>query len=491
MMRIHQTLGKRQRRNKARRGQRALRLETLEKRELLATFMLTDDWADVEKSPENSDDDALCWAAAAANVLEWTGWGKTHGMADADQMFQHLQDHWEDGGNEVRDAWSWWFDGVDPDAGNPDVTNVDVAGGGRFWPAEPFSDFYHRDSDPVTMMRSLDAYMHSRYGVVLSILNDGGGDHFITAWGYEYDPAHPDNYTSVHVTDSDDDKNLVAPPDVLDARDVVFDEIDNRWYIGNRRFGFNPDEFKVEGTPVITPAGVRLDMGELKGGIAVQDDATGQGFIMYSEDSVHDRFDGPGAEPHKANSHHLIAVKHDRGHWHYNNNNLWFRFTPRSTDLLLAQVDFDLDTITSLQGDTGEESGIAKGFADGDLQFHANRFGGDWYIASVRALEQIPNHLVPPRLYDAPEFPRRPHDPRGFDSIKPEFRKKEHHRSSPNKDVSAPAPRAEEQPRSKAGTPSKRDPSSDQRTTSKSDKSKAYDKALGAVLEELGKTLSI
>ncbi|MCH5375078.1 MAG: hypothetical protein JJ992_13975, partial [Planctomycetes bacterium] len=362
-MSIYQMFRKKRRQNKNRRGQRALRLETLETRELMATFMLTDDWADVEKSPINSDDDALCWAAAAANVLEWTGWGKVGGMDDADQMFQHFQDHWEDGGNEVRDAWSWWFDGVDPDAANPNATNVDVPGGGGFWPSTTFGDYYHRDGNPLTMIRSLATYLHEGYGTVLSIMNDGGGDHFVTCWGYETGPFHADDYVGLYVTDSDDDKNLVAPPDVLDARDLVYDWTDNRWYIGDRNYGFNVGEFKVEGTHFIAHDGSRVDIGELKGGIAADDGATGQGFIMYSEESVHERFDGTGAEPYRANSQHLIAVKYDGGQWYYDNNGGLHAFTPRSADRLLAQVDFDLDTITSLEGHTGAEFGIAKGFA--------------------------------------------------------------------------------------------------------------------------------
>ena len=44
--------------------------------------------------------------------------------------------------------------------------------------------------------------------------------------------------------------------------------------------------------------------------------------------------------------------------------------------MLLAEVDFSGDTITSLEGDIGEEFGIARGFLDGDLRFFADRWGG-------------------------------------------------------------------------------------------------------------------
>jgi hypothetical protein len=155
------------------------------------------------------------------------------------------------------------------------------------------------------------------------------------------------------VTDSDDDKDQASPPNVLDARNVVFDWSDVRWYLGERGYGVNPGEFKVDGTYFITNYGERKQIGAVKGGIAVQDDATEQGFIMYSQQSVHDRLCAPGAEPLRSNSDHLIAVKHEGSQWYYNDN-------------------------------------------------------AAWYIASVRALEQRPDRLLPPRVYELPQLPPSP-----------------------------------------------------------------------------------
>jgi hypothetical protein len=44
-------------------------------------------WSDAEKSPSNTEDDNMCWAAAASNMLEWTGWGLVARLSDADAMF--------------------------------------------------------------------------------------------------------------------------------------------------------------------------------------------------------------------------------------------------------------------------------------------------------------------------------------------------------------------------------------------------------------------
>ena len=45
------------------------------------SYYLWDDWggtySDAEKSPTNTDDDLMCWAASAANLLAWTGWEAT------------------------------------------------------------------------------------------------------------------------------------------------------------------------------------------------------------------------------------------------------------------------------------------------------------------------------------------------------------------------------------------------------------------------------
>ena len=62
----------------------------------LITYKWGGAWQDAEKSPINSEDDLMCWAAAAANILYWTGWGNVLDgiMHTVDQIFQYFQDHW-------------------------------------------------------------------------------------------------------------------------------------------------------------------------------------------------------------------------------------------------------------------------------------------------------------------------------------------------------------------------------------------------------------
>jgi len=161
-------------------------------------------WCDAEKTDDNTDDDLLCWAAAATNVLEWTGWGLVGGMWNTDEMFQYCQDYWDDRTGWPTSAWKWWFDG----------TLADVPGGGNFWPGHTWTDYLHEENDPALALQAIDDYLHAGYGVAIGIW-DGG--HVITSWGIRYDgsvdkTANPgDYYLGVWVTDSDDDKWWVGP----------------------------------------------------------------------------------------------------------------------------------------------------------------------------------------------------------------------------------------------------------------------------------------
>jgi len=173
-----------------------------------STYMLYDHhggwWCDAEKTDDNTDDDLMCWASAASNVLEWTGWGSVSGMWNTDQMFQYSLNYWDDRTGWPTSAWKWWFDG----------TLADVAGGGNFWSGYTWTDYLHEEIDPALALQAIDNYLHAGYGVAIGIW-DGG--HVITCWGFQYDSSfdkatHPgDYYLGVWVTDSDDDKWWVGP----------------------------------------------------------------------------------------------------------------------------------------------------------------------------------------------------------------------------------------------------------------------------------------
>ncbi len=192
-------------------------------------YLLTDHWggviSDAEKSPATAYDDQMCWAAAAANVLAWTGWGHAGGRTTADEIFAYFQAHWLPGGGSPNNAWQWWFD--DDQLWTSVVVHTP---GGGFWPDRTFDDYYRLEGGTSGAMANLDAMLHEGRAVAATLFNtDGYGPHVVTLWGYSTDPADPNRYTGVWITDSDDHRHLADPPDWL--RYVPVEPIAGRWHL--------------------------------------------------------------------------------------------------------------------------------------------------------------------------------------------------------------------------------------------------------------------
>jgi hypothetical protein len=206
-------------------------------------------WHDAEKSLTNPDDDWMCWAAAAANILDWTAWDVPMFDSEID-MFYNFQDHWSDQTGLMGYGWNWWFDGTNPQQGanpaaddQPGWSQVDVAGGGSHWSSYNFFDYFYEDwawdnsssqwiDTGLGLMKTIADYLHSGYGTTLAIYSGGNG-HALTAWGYEYDA--PGAYTGVWVTDSDDYTNqlklLSVQQDLNGLWRLGGNQYDN-WFIG-------------------------------------------------------------------------------------------------------------------------------------------------------------------------------------------------------------------------------------------------------------------
>ena len=132
-----------------------------------------------------------------------------------------------------------------------------------------------------------------------------------------------------------------------------------------------------EAPPTQTGGTGSIEVGDLGGGVFAQDKTGKSGYILYSEESVHTRFpQAHFAGTPDAVADHLIVVKYLRGEWRIDDNNSYHIFTPRDSDVLLADIDFVADTITDLKGQDFEDRGINAGYADGDLEFFADQFGG-------------------------------------------------------------------------------------------------------------------
>jgi hypothetical protein len=183
-------------------------------------------WADADKSW--SGDWNLCWAGAASNVLEYTGWGKVGGMTTTDDMFAEYVDHFSDLGSLPNFAWDWWWDGTNPTQGWAGWAQEDVGGGGGFYPTLNVNDYLRSSSSASAALSNIDQWMHDGYGVTLAIR--GSIDHAITAWGFDYD-TDAATYTGIYVTDSDDNVNSL--------RRYALSLTSGAWYMtdyGNNRY---------------------------------------------------------------------------------------------------------------------------------------------------------------------------------------------------------------------------------------------------------------
>ncbi len=132
-----------------------------------------------------------------------------------------------------------------------------------------------------------------------------------------------------------------------------------------------------------------------RSGVAISDSASGAGYLMHSKQNVQRRF----GIARNTNS-NVVAVRYSGLSWQFNNNSDWVDFTARKTDRLIATVDFDSGTVSSMSGQFGITQGIPRGYLFGNLSFEANKFGnrvsagdvwvdGDMFVSATRrALEK-------------------------------------------------------------------------------------------------------
>lgn len=192
---------------------------------------LRENWQDTDKSLNNPDDDWLCWAAAAANILGTTNWNVP--LFDSTQaIFMNFQSYWTNAGGLMSNGWHWFFDGTEPED-RPGWAQVDVAGGGNYLPDYNFFDYYSEAwatydaslnswSNGANLLPTLDEYLHDDYGVAAAIYSSNGG-HALSIWGYEYNEFG--DYTGLWVTDSDD--YMIG----LKLLDISLDLDKGLWYL--------------------------------------------------------------------------------------------------------------------------------------------------------------------------------------------------------------------------------------------------------------------
>ena len=161
-------------------------------------------FADVDKS--GVGDLNMCWAAAAANLLTWTGW-----TADEDDVFDIFRVHFEDKPGYVYDALSYFF------------ANYEAGVSAKM--------VLVRETRSHMLLDFIVSAVHEGKGVAMKI-NDPGKEsgHFLTIYGYRYF-ADEDNFI-LYFTDSDDGLHQMR------QFKVEWNDADNRWESQNLYRGY-------------------------------------------------------------------------------------------------------------------------------------------------------------------------------------------------------------------------------------------------------------
>lgn len=180
-------------------------------------------WYDANKTAD-PEDDLLCWAAVASNMLRYSGW--THGLpyASEDDIFDYFIDHWTNEAGSPYYGVDWWLDGTNDKQGEAGWAQVDVPGGG-FFPTFSFDDYYSFSSDDATALDTIADYLRQNLAVGLWL--GGGGAHLVTAWGYDYDASG--NYLGVWLADSDDYSGYKT----VSYYDILYNAATNQWFLQN------------------------------------------------------------------------------------------------------------------------------------------------------------------------------------------------------------------------------------------------------------------
>jgi len=191
----------------------------------------------VDDTLAQDDDDYMCWAATAANILSWSGWNATYTDSHndiEDDIFEFFlnEDPIDDGG-WMEYAWNFWFDGAETGGHFTDSTHT-----GYYTTAEYIAAYAEYMNDPDVMSRS-ESLLLDEYGVGFGVFRPLMG-HAITLWGIEKDDQG--NYLGVWVSDSDDDKTGGTDrrllPDELAYYDVLWSDEDGEWYLQDF-YGYN------------------------------------------------------------------------------------------------------------------------------------------------------------------------------------------------------------------------------------------------------------
>lgn len=166
---------------------------------------------DADKS---GGDSAMCWAAAASNVLAWSGWGDLNPDSalgngnDEGVVFDYVKDNWLNIDGQAQDLWQWWFygDGIIDATSANGLEASSTYGGLPGYTATDYLSYYHEQSfySPTSGPTDADVrgFIDNDWGTVISLQYGSSQGHAVTLWGYDIIDS---NSMTLYMTDSDRD----------------------------------------------------------------------------------------------------------------------------------------------------------------------------------------------------------------------------------------------------------------------------------------------
>ena len=211
-----------------------------------------EDIIDAEKCTSITQDDMMCWAATASNMLYYTEW-LLQDTTNEDEIFTVFVDNFREGkryGGNAYYAVQWYFTGSYTPSGWSEWDKP-YANTGDYFDNITLSSYLSSKNATTSNFTLAVEKLQDGYAVGLSFgyYNTAGertGGHAITLWGMTYDTSlsvtDPNYYTGIIVTDSDDDKGYygdpLAAPDTLKIISITYDSSKKQYildpdYAGN------------------------------------------------------------------------------------------------------------------------------------------------------------------------------------------------------------------------------------------------------------------
>lgn len=196
-------------------------------------------WTDYNKSESNLDDDELCWAAAASNVIDW--WQQQYKVPDAAPVGEQIWETFKemvvmDAGGSSLAAFQWWLTGIyNPttsaeqargywglNPGSPVALENDSVPHGYYYDeysninnyiypgneGSALSRFLTAEGGNTMVVEALVGKLQAGSAVTLSLGSLGGSKklaHSVTLWGVDYELSGGEMTISrLWLTDADD-----------------------------------------------------------------------------------------------------------------------------------------------------------------------------------------------------------------------------------------------------------------------------------------------